>query len=356
MYKKTKIKKFRGITELELNDLRQFNLFVGKNNCGKTSLLESIFLLTGPTNVDLPITLNNFRGYRLVSEYSWTLFFNKLDPHRPIELRGELDKPKEKRLLTIKPLKETTIAKSNGGSSHFTVKESQTVRPGRINGLEMAYSILNGRGKTGQTFLSGIAWTGEKLERRFSRPYTDPFKGIFINPVTTREDTAERFTDVQIRKQEKAILKILRKVEPQLIDLSIGAENILYCDIGFNRRLPINIVGEGLNKLLSIILAIYDASDGIVLIDEIENSLHYSAQEILWESIFEASKAFNVQVFATTHSFENVKAYSTAYEKVGDSSDNMRLYRIEKEMERLRLVDFNHEALKAAIESEWEVR
>lgn len=356
MYKKVKIKNFRGITNLELIDLKQFNLFVGRNNCGKTSLLESIFLLTGPTNVDLPITINNFRGYSLISDYSWTIIFNKLDIHSPIQFQGEVVKPREKRVLTIKPLKEKIISKANNTSSHFTIKESQTVRSARINGLSMEYSIRKGSSKTEQTFISEIRGVGDKLERNFSQPYTDTLKGIFINSRTTLEDTTERFNEVQIKKQERKILKILQKIEPALIDLFIGAESILYCDIGLNRRLPINVVGDGLNKLLSIILAIYDASDGIVLIDEIENSLHYSAQEILWEAIFEAAKAFNVQIFATTHSFENVKAYSAAYDKLNDKNDNLRLYRIEREKDRLQLIDIDHKVLKTSLESDWEVR
>ncbi len=356
MYKKIKIENFRGITHLELKNPRQFNLLVGKNNSGKTSLLESIFLLTGPTNVDLPIRINSLRGYRRVGDYSWTLIFNKLGIDSPIQLQGEVAKPKEKRHLIIKPLKETAILKSNHVTSPFVVGESQTVRSGGINGLSMEYSIRKGSSKTSQTFLSEVRWTGEKLERSFSRPYTDTLKIIFIYPEPIMADMAELFTEVQIKKQEKKILNILQKVEPELIDLSIGAENILYCDIGFNQRLPINVVGEGLNKLLLIILAIYNAADGIVLIDEIENGLHYSAQEILWESIFEAARAFNVQVFATTHSFENVKAFSGAYDKLHDKKDNIRLYRIEKEKDRLELIDFDHKTLKTSLESNWEVR
>ncbi|MCK4764912.1 MAG: AAA family ATPase [Candidatus Aminicenantes bacterium] len=356
MYNKIKIKNFRGIPGLELKNLRRFNLFVGQNNCGKTSLLESIFLLTGPTNVDLPVVINNFRGYRLASDYSWTVIFYKLDTRSAIQLEGELTKPKEKRLLIINPSKETGVSKPNNSSSHFTIKESQTVRPGRINGLSMEFSIKKGGSKTGPTFLSGIKWSGEKFERSLSAPYTDSFKGIYINPRTILEDTAQRFSEVQIKKQEATILKILQKVEPALLDISIGAENILYCDVGFDKRLPINVVGEGLNKLLSIILAIYEASGGVVLIDEIENGLHYRAQEILWKAIIEAAGAFDVQVFATTHSFENVKAYSSAYDKFGDGKDDLRLYRIEKEKEHTDVVDFNNEMLKTAIESDWEVR
>ena len=113
-------------------------------------------------------------------------------------------------------------------------------------------------------------------------------------------------------------------------DLSVGSDDILYCDVGFNELVPVNIVGEGINRLLSIILAIYEASNGIVMIDEVENGFHYSSLPFLWEAIFESAREFNVQVFATTHSFENIKAYSSVYDKLEGKKDHMGLFRIEK--------------------------
>lgn len=356
MYKKISIERFRGVGNLELKNLKQFNLFVGKNNCGKTTILESIFLLSGPTNVDLPVIINNFRGFNLIDSHSWTLIFNKLNSRFPICFTGEWSSPKEKRELIIKPLNEKSIYKPANGQAHLTLTESRTIREERINGLALAYSVSRGNNKNLEKCLSEIWWAEGKLERRFSHANTGAIKGVFIYPRTVIEDTARRFNEVQIRKQENLILKILQKVEPDLVDLSIGAENVLYCDIGFNKRLPINAVGEGLNRLLSIILAVYDSSGGIVLIDEIENGLHYSAQEVLWEAIFTAARAFNVQLFASTHSFENIRAFSVAHEKFQEDANNLRLFRIEKEKDQLQLIDFDARMLKVAIDSDWEVR
>ena len=36
---------YRGLKDLELNDLKKVNIFIGSNNCGKTSILEAIILL-----------------------------------------------------------------------------------------------------------------------------------------------------------------------------------------------------------------------------------------------------------------------------------------------------------------------
>ncbi|MCD6146065.1 MAG: AAA family ATPase [Methanosarcinales archaeon] len=76
MYKKLTINGFRGIKHLEVDDFRQVNLFVGKNNCGKTTILESLFLLTGPTNPQLPLKINGFRDFNIIDENAWRVFFN----------------------------------------------------------------------------------------------------------------------------------------------------------------------------------------------------------------------------------------------------------------------------------------
>ncbi|MFQ6120357.1 MAG: ATP/GTP-binding protein [Methanosarcinales archaeon] len=109
-------------------------------------------------------------------------------------------------------------------------------------------------------------------------------------------------------------------------------------------------------RLLSIILAISDTQNGIVLIDEIENGFHPSSQEILWNAIFKSAKEFNVQIFATTHSMECVEAFSSSYSKISQNNDDIRLYRIERKDDDFRAVSYDHRTLEASLESEWEVR
>ena len=63
-----------------------------------------------------------------------------------------------------------------------------------------------------------------------------------------------------------------------------------------------------------------------------------------------------IQIFATTHSFENIRAYSSAYDKLSEKNDDLRLFRIEKKNETLDLISINHEILKTSIENDLEVR
>ena len=356
MYERIRIENFRGITNLELSSLQQFNLFVGRNNCGKTSLLESIFLLSGPTNVELPIFINRFRDYHLLDDYSCTLFFNELNIDKEIRFHGDILSPKEHRVLTIKPLRESVDLTVEDNESYAPASDILSSPTIHLNGLVVSCELKK-EGEKLQSLGYKIR-TGKALTARFISmpPGFKTFQGIYIPPTKNFSDTPRRFNNIQIMKKEKEIIKILQKVEPQLIDLSIGADNILYCDMGFNRRLPLNVAGEGLKKILSVILAIYEASNGVVMIDEIENGLYHSNQEILWASIFEAAKAFDVQVFATTHSYENVRAFNSTYEKLGEKDDKLRLFRIEKDTDGIRAVDFDHEMLKTSLESDWEVR
>lgn len=78
-----------------------------------------------------------------------------------------------------------------------------------------------------------------------------------------------------------------------------------------NDVIPLRSMGDGINRILTIILAMVNCEDGYLLIDEFENGLHYSVQEKLWEIIFYLAERLNIQVFATTHSLDCVEAFSS---------------------------------------------
>jgi hypothetical protein len=329
----------------------------GKIECMRKSRLKISggFIISTPANPFSPVLVCNARGHFITQPYSWTVLFNKMDIEFPIRLTGEILKSKETRTLTIKALPGKSVAQPTYETIDLSQKGSRGEPLDKIIGLSIEFSISKSRGKK-QTYESKIWFGKEKLESDTPGNYTETLKITFLAPMNLHANMAARFSEILVRKQEEKILKILKTVEPRLVNLFIGAENILYCDMGFTKLLPLSTAGEGLNRLLSIILAIYETSGGVVLIDEIENGLHYSTQEILWEAVFEAAIAFDVQVFAATHSYENIKAFNAAYEKLADKGDKIRLFRIENEMDKVRMVDYNHEMIDIAIERNWEVR
>jgi AAA15 family ATPase/GTPase len=358
MYKDITIERLRGIKRLKIEDFRQVNLFVGKNNCGKTTVLEGLFLLTGPTNAELPLKINSFRNFNVIDENSWSLFFNKLDVNSNIEISGGLIKPKEKRRLIIKPsmksiaiMEKTTIDKKV-----VDIKDSYSGLTPAVDGLKLEYSLTKNKSKTPKKIITGIAARGPGIQFEMPKNYKELLNGVFINPTTISGDIGTRFNNVQIKKQTGKIIDVLRQIEPTLDNLSLGADGIIYCDIGLDRLMPLNVMGDGMFRILSIILAISDTKNGIVLIDEIENGFYHSSQKILWDAIFKSAEEFNVQIFATTHSIECVKAFSSSYSRLEKNNDEIRLYRVERKADDCKIVPYDHKTLEASLDSDWEVR
>lgn len=352
MFKNISIEGFRGIKHLQIDDFRQINLFVGENNCCKTSILECLFFLTAPTNISLPaVRVNAFRGFTEVHENSWKILFNKLAINTDIEISTETSKPLERRHLLIKVDKELTsepvvIDKDKAGNYSGMAPV--------IDGLILEYSLRKKTGGKPKKYIAKVYKNKEELQYSFPPDYKDIANGVFIRPENNYNDIYTLLDSIQRKKRLHGIIKILQQIEPSLVDLSLGAWGIINCDIGLQELIPVNIMGNGITRILSIISTISEMSNGIVLIDEIENGFYYTSQKILWEAIFTAAKEFNVQVFATTHSMDCIRALSNAY--TDRDNDKIRLYRVERNDDDFKVISYDHNVLRASLESDWEVR
>ena len=122
-------------------------------------------------------------------------------------------------------------------------------------------------------------------------------------------------------------------------------------DIGLQELVPLSILGAGMTHVARIVLAAATATGGVVLVDEIENGLHHSVQPDVWGVIATAAKQFDVQLFATTHSFECVEA---AHEALG--ADGFSLHRLEVVDGENRCVTLSPTALSGAIRHNLEMR
>ena len=358
MFSKISIKGFRGFRSFEIGDFKRFNLFVGKNNCGKSSLLEAIFLLINPGNPELPLRINSIREVILIDEKSWELFFNELNTDANIKLKAEIKKPAEKRELIIKPSFKTHDENGTNRKSiekdQFDLKHGYSGIKHRIVGLEHDFKITK-RGKPVH-YKSKAVKSGPALEFLSDKRYKERFQGVFVSNSTFTKDLGKKFDKIQLSKQKSKIINALKRMEPAVEDLTLSSDGRIYCDIGLPKLVPINVLGDGIFRLLSVLLAISFCDNGIVLIDELENGLHYSSQEIIWETIIKFSLDFNVQIFATTHSFELISAYCSALNEQNVDKDDCRLYRLEKIGDEYKTIKYGFKEIEASLEREWEVR
>ena len=175
----------------------------------------------------------------------------------------------------------------------------------------------------------------------------------------SRED-AERFGRLEVEGRHGSIEDVLRRVEPRIKRLTVvprvGIPVIHAEIIGSQRLLPLPLLGDGMVKLSSLALAIGDARDGMILVDEVDNGLHHSVLESVWTGIAEFAREFNVQLFATTHSRECIRAAHDAFSS--DNKYDFRLHRLErvKETDEIRSVTYDQETLDIALLKELEVR
>ena len=116
-----------------------------------------------------------------------------------------------------------------------------------------------------------------------------------------------------IKKEVDKFIKSLHHIDNKIVNIALGAKKMIYFDIGIDSLVPIQIMGDGIIRFLTILATIAFRKNGIVLIDEIENGFHYSILPKLWNAIHEAARQFNVQIFVTTHSYDCVKAFSEIY-------------------------------------------
>jgi len=351
MFKSIKIKNLRAITELEIDDLGQINLFVGQNSCGKTTFLEAVFFLIGSTNPQLPINANVFRDLPFLSNRLWPTYFHNMDTVLPIEIFGCLRDTEEKQNLLIRPrqkeIRATPPMHPDTTPPGYAASDSETIF--ESDGLRLEYtSSKDPSTKIESTiFLKGNQLITEGAKSR-------DIRGIFVNPFTIY-NWRDRFSAIQNKKQVTEVISLLKEIEPRISDLRLNEAGLLLADIGLSELIPANLMGGGIAKFLSIALAMLDSRNGIVLIDEIENGLHHSAQKTIWKAIFNWALHLNVQVFATSHSNESIKAFNNII-ATSLFETEAKLFRFERKDEKFRAVEYSKDILAESLESDWEVR
>ena len=120
------------------------------------------------------------------------------------------------------------------------------------------------------------------------------------------------------------------------------------------KRVPIGSMGDGIWRMLGLSLALVSAKDGVLLVDEIDTGLHYTALEDMWKLIWETSKKLNVQVFATTHNSDCWKALEALTSREDVAEGDISIQRIEKDAPRS--VAYNKQEIATAVARETEVR
>lgn len=305
------INRFRGIRNLSIETLGQINLIVGDNNCGKTSVLEAIQLLRSSGKGSLANIYRIARqresmfGLNANSIYeNFICMFPKDDLEQELIISGKcgenpiayrISGKKSRILIDVNELDETT--------KRFVSENDIGLETDVFNG-NVEYILGNSvQNESIQVnAYSRISGTMISEEDRLRIVYISPFehlKGNTVNLIVKNDD------------YKKICLKALQLFDPDIKDImffrsDIGNRPIEYLKHRKFGNMPLSTFGDGIKKVLVLSNAIAAAEGGILLIDEIETSIHKKYYDDIFRFIVKACKAFNVQAFITTHSLEAI--------------------------------------------------
>jgi predicted ATPase len=335
------IKNFRLFKELKIERLGRVNMFVGKNNSGKTCLLEALHLYAKKASPDSLYQLISERGENwkregLLEKYCDTipemsnplryLFYNYQFP--------EVGKPG----IEIGSLKTISLKLAIGA---YQVKQTHDgERLIRIDESQLSNNPL--------THLEWVIEKGDKAIPLLRLNGKSLFSPAILNEAElnvqivptkplNRKTLARLWDNINIQLSlRKEVFKGLQLIDERIEEIVLvgyldepnKVDNLMpiliYHD-NDEKRLITNL-GEGISRVFYIILSLVNARDGFLLIDEFENGLHWKVQPKLWEMIFNLAEKLNVQVFATTHSQDCVQGFYAVWETQENQGSFHRLH------------------------------
>ena len=346
MIESLKIKNFKNLNGLEIPHLSQINLISGQNNVGKSTLLEAIAIYTNPSQI-IKI-LSERDEFPLYKEENETERINQNTNAFSSLFTDRKDEVSENNIIEISD-KENTLSIQ---FSYFSPKTD-------IEYIKKVITI------TRQNKTVSILHLNSPIDSLNQRLGIDNDSNIIIKlntePIGT-EYIANLFDNIALTEKEDNVIGALQIIEPNLNKLAFIAESQyrfrrpIVTLKGSNRRFPLKSMGDGINHILSIILALVNCENGCLLIDEIDNGLHYSVQENLWRVIFDLAKKLNIQVFATTHSNDCINSFTEVLKEENNASIG-GFYRMQKRKSgKIELVEYNAEELNSVSEHNIEIR
>lgn len=310
MISRLAIEKFRGINNLKIDNLNYVNLFVGDNNCGKTSVMEALQLFRTSELLGNIYTIARQReSASWMNSNSLYENFICMFPHDGSDLEIHVSgvcngkdtvyniKGKEKQILIDVKEMERFFVREN---MDWLAAESRTEE--FMGSIFYRYGEIVKEEQMKINRLTGISGTPASESDEFKIIYVSPFehlKGSVINQIIKNDGYKE------------ICLKALQLFDDEIEDMRIFKSDISNRPVEYlkHRRLgnmPLSTFGDGIKKVLVLSNAIAKAAGGILLIDEIETAIHKKYYDDIFRFIVKACKAFDVQVFVTTHSLEAI--------------------------------------------------
>lgn len=357
------IKGYRAFDDFSMSGLGRINLLVGKNNTGKSSLLEALSLLWADNDPNALWQILSKRGEHPVIETT---------PGRPFPLEvdvGHLFKGHQAQIgssFTISTTNETPER-----SIRYEVVEADPKdNPVLFNmlasqepaGAVMALKITgNNKSFPPIPLTQRGSLRHDILLNAFSLARTQQSEKEYIPTESlSATELLQLWNKIALTPAEERVIQALKCIDSDIERVSpVFGQPIIGYRGGFfvlrrgEERIPIGSLGDGIWRMFSLAAALSTKPNGLVLIDEIDTGLHYTVMEKMWDFVNKVSKKFQIQVFATTHSYDCVYALASICREA-EKAEEISIQRIEAG--KNRAISFSESEIRIAAERHIEVR
>lgn len=288
------IRNFKCFKQLNIANIGQVNLIGGKNNVGKTSFLEAVDLF-----------VSSDKAYDLASStYKILKRRQGINRIRYFEIDFIYDNKSE---MTISSPSKTCTLKYGSEVIDNDEFDINSLLPTEI----LSFSVNNDKKDIPIDVFLGKSTIGMNRMEMMSRGRKNNL--MYVSSSTADEqDIAIAYGKLIELKMEGFLNNSLNLFDNNILGLKpIPIERGVILKLETKNNLVLlSSLGEGINRYIAILCAIWASKDGVLLIDEIENGIHYTNYKKLWEIIFKASIEANCQIFITTHSKECITAFN----------------------------------------------
>lgn len=321
---------YKGIKNLKLDNLGKINIITGNNNSGKTSFLEAIMMLAKPSDLyDIikvaklreagKLTVGLSHRTRLDNYQLFLYLFNKQEEQLLLEIKGRFNE--EETQLIIKGEKQYELI-NELMLNDFINSTNSPLRRSRLKELltldeeieifvgKHIYSLIENENSLeivkNENDLYFNKFTIDNYLRNSFSGKNSNYHYISSIDHITRDHLNLIIKDPKLKKDVIDVLKIF---DEDIEDLTIMPEDERYIHTIISKRngqLPISMYGDGIKKIIALAAGIVRANNGILLVDEIETSVHKKAMPRVYHWLIETCNKFNVQMYMTTHSIEVV--------------------------------------------------
>ncbi len=326
MIENINIEHYKCFEEFKIEGLDRINIISGKNNVGKTALLEA-FLLTqdyARATIAKNRNIDNSQYANYLRNFKYSIFTDGEYFAFNVKNKKDLNKVELEEVAKLNNDYNEFICEYYGYSKGEKIEVVRPLEKVRMYDADDVGDV--------SSYINSSKPNNKKLVELYSQIQTKGIQHKFLEYLQKLDDN-------------------IKWIEPQ----ALNNEMVLRVNLNNPKiSLTTSELGEGVNRYIEI-LATMLSDNEYVFIDEIENGLHYSKLVDIAKVIIEIAESKNIQVFITTHDKDVIEAFAFACEDL-EFKDLCSIELYKDEDNNLNAVSRTAEQFVATVNAGMEVR